>query len=266
MSNTYRVSCNKAQYKRRFETFLLEAGLYTCWIGDITTTGPASESINIDGSPISFNVQKRIWNTLNRLKEGDRLVMAGRTDFYIGTMTGPIDATLVDDNTPLGLSARAAVHNAASKSHKRDMEEVATKARALGVENLVVEIQIPVRWSCLKNPTAAQIEWATGTQGSVTTRALPFPEPAADASLTHVMSTADRDAAAAAVVAAKKARLQELLEAAKRVKEAAKAAAAAAVKERKAKNRVEMKAIIAAYKQAQRTGTEFIPVAAAVTV
>ena len=255
MSNTYRVSCNKAQYKRRFETFLLEAGLYTCWIGDITTTGPASESINIDGSPISFNVQKRIWNTLNRLKEGDRLIMAGRTGFYIGTMTGPIDATLVDDNTPLGLSARAAVHNAASKSHKRDMEEVATKARALGVENLVVEIQIPVRWSCLKNPTAAQIEWATGTQGSVTTRALPFPEPAADASLTHVMSTA-----------AKKARLQELLEAAKRVKEAAKAAAAAAVKERKAKNRVEMKAIIAAYKQAQRTGTEFIPVAAAVTV
>jgi len=253
MSNTYRVSCNKAQYKRRFETFLLEAGLYTCWIGDITTTGAASESINIDGSPISFNVQKRIWNTLNRLKEGDRLVMAGRTDFYIGTMTGPIDATLVDDNTPLGLSARAAVHNAASKSHKRDMEEVASKARALGVENLVVEIQIPVRWSCLKNPTAAQIEWATGTQGSVTTRAIPFPEPAADATLTHVMSTADR-----------KARLQELLDAAKRVKEAAKAAAAAAVKERKAKNRVEMKAIIAAYKQAQRTGTEFIPVAAAV--
>jgi len=253
MSNTYRVSCNKAQYKRRFETFLLEAGLYTCWIGDITTTGPASESINIDGSPISFNVQKRIWNTLNRLKEGDRLVMAGRTDFYIGIMTGPIDATLVDDNTPLGLSARAAVHNAASKSHIRDMEEVATKARALGVDNLVVEIQIPVRWSCLKNPTAAQIEWATGTQGSVTTRAISFPEPAADATLTHVMSTADR-----------KARLQELIDAAKRVKEAAKAAAAAAVKERKVKNRVEMKAIIAAYKQAQRTGTEFIPVAAAV--
>ena len=288
--STYRASSNKAQYKRGFEEFLLSAGLYACWIGDITTTNTCV-SVKIDGTDKSANVRGRIWGTVSGLCEGDRLVMAGRTGFYIGTITGDVKADLVDDNTPLGLSARAAVHCHATKSHKRHLASIAEIARARGVDNEVVEITVPVSWDRLEKPTEEQIEWATATQGSITNRAIPFPEPAATAILTPVMTAARKaelEAAAARAaeeaVRSEKAVLAEEKAALRRAKLAAKAAhkawlayekdkakeAKAAAKEAlrrekaaaaeiKAKNRADMKALRAAYKQAQRTGTEFIP-------
>ena len=288
--STYRVSPNKAQYKRGFEEFLLSAGLYACWIGDITTTNTCV-SVKIDGTDKSANVRGRIWGTVSGLCEGDRLVMAGRTGFYIGTITGDVKADLVDDNTPLGLSARAAVHCHATKSHKRHLASIAEIARARGVDNEVVEITVPVSWDRLEKPTEEQIEWATATQGSITNRAIPFPEPAPTAILTPVMTAARKaelEAAAAraaeeavrsekAVLAEEKAALRRAKLAAKAAHKAwlayekdkakeAKAAAKAALRrekaaaaEIKAKNRADMKALRVAYKQAQRTGTEFIP-------
>ena len=290
--STYRVSPNKAQYKRGFEEFLLSAGLYACWIGDITTTNTCV-SVKIDGTDKSANVRGRIWGTVSGLCEGDRLVMAGRTGFYIGTITGDVKADLVDDNTPLGLSARAAVHCHATKSHKRHLASVAEIARARGVDNEVVEITVPVSWDRLEKPTEEQIEWATATQGSITNRAIPFPEPAATAILTPVMTAARKaelEAAAAraaeeavrsekaalaeekaalrranlAAKAAHKAWLAYEKDKAKEAKAAAKAAEKAAAAEIKAKNRADMKALRAAYKQAQRTGTEFVQTAATV--
>ena len=290
--STYRVSPNKAQYKRGFEEFLLSAGLYACWIGDITTTNTCV-SVKIDGTDKSANVRGRIWGTVSGLCEGDRLVMAGRTGFYIGTITGDVKADLVDDNTPLGLSARAAVHCHATKSHKRHLASVAEIARARGVDNEVVEITVPVSWDRLEKPTEEQIEWATATQGSITNRAIPFPEPAPTATLTPVMTAARKaelEAAAAraaeeavrsekaalaeekaalrranlAAKAAHKAWLAYEKDKAKEAKAAAKAAEKAAAAEIKAKNRADMKALRAAYKQAQRTGTEFVPTAATV--
>ena len=285
--STYRVSPNKAQYKRGFEEFLLSAGLYACWIGDVTTSNTCV-SVKIDGTDKSTNVRGRIWGTVSGLCTGDRLVMAGRTGFYIGTITGDVKADIVDDNTPLGLSARAAVHCHATKSHKRHLASVAEMARARGVDNEVVEITVPVSWDRLEKPTEEQIEWATATQGSITNRAIPFPEPAATAILTPVMTAARKaelEAAAAraaeeavrseksalaeekaalrraklAAKAAHKAWLAYEKEKAKEAKAAAKAAEKAAAAEIKAKNRVDMKALRAAYKKAQRTGTEFIP-------
>jgi hypothetical protein len=285
--STYRVSPNKAQYKRGFEEFLLAAGLYACWIGDITTTNTCV-SVKIDGTDKSANVRGRIWGTVSGLCTGDRLVMAGRTGFYIGTITGDVKADIVDDNTPLGLSARAAVHCHATKSHKRHLASVAEIARARGVDNEVVEITVPVSWDRLEKPTEEQIEWATATQGSITNRAIPFPEPAATAILTPVMTAARKaelEAAAAraaeeavrsekaalaeekaalrraklAAKAAHKAWLAYEKDKAKEEKAAAKAAEKAAAAEIKAKNRADMKALRAAYKKAQRTGTEFIP-------
>lgn len=278
--STYRVSPNKAQYKRGFEEFLLSAGLYACWIGDITTNNTCV-SVKINGTDKSANVRGRIWGTVSGLCEGDRLVMAGRTGFYIGTVTDTFDRYLVDDNTPLGLSARAAVYCHATKSHKRHLASVAEIARARDLDNTVVEVTIPVTWSRLEKPTEEQIEWATATQGSITNRAIPFPEPAATAILTPVMTAARKaelTAAAAraaeeakaeekaalrraklATKAAKKALLAYEKDKAKEAKAAAKAAEKAAAAEIKAKNRADMKALRAAYKQAQRTGTEFIP-------
>lgn len=285
--STYRVSPNKAQYKRGFEEFLLSAGLYACWIGDVTTSNTCV-SVKIDGTDKSTNVRGRIWGTVCGLREGDRLIMAGRTGFYIGTITGDVKAELVDDNTPLGLSARAAVHCHATKSHKRHLASVAEIARARGVDNEVAEITVPVSWDRLEKPTEEQIEWATATQGSITNRAIPFPEPAAGTVLTPVMTAARKaelEAAAAraaeeavrsekaalaeekaalrraklAAKAAHKAWLAYEKEKAKEAKAAAKAAEKAAAAEIKAKNRADMKALRTAYKQAQRTGTEFIP-------
>jgi chemotaxis protein histidine kinase CheA len=296
--STYRVSPNKAQYKRGFEEFLLSAGLYACWIGDVTTANTCV-SVKIDGTDKSTNVRGRIWGTVCGLREGDRLIMAGRTGFYIGNIIGDAKAELVDDNTPLGLSARAAVHCHATKSHKRHLASVAEIARARGVDNEVVEVTIPVAWSRLDKPTEEQLEWATATQGSITNRAIPFPEPPATAILTPVMTAARKaelEAAAAraaeeavrsekaakeaekeaakaaarevkaeerqakiAAKAAHKAWLAYEKDKAKEAKAAAKAAEKAAAAEIKAKNRADMKALRAAYKQAQRTGTEFIP-------
>lgn len=332
--STYRVSPNKAQYKRGFEEFILSAGLYACWIGDITTTNTCV-AVPIDGTDKTVNVRGRIWGTVSGLRHGDRLVMAGRTGFYIGTITGDVKADLVDDNTPLGLSARAAVHRFATKSHKRHLASVAEMARARGVDNEVVEITVPVSWDRLEKPTEEQIEWATATQGSITNRAKSFPEPAPTATLTPVMTAkrkAELEAAAAraaeeakdraalekqlnkeeareerraiqaaraaakvahkllramekekakeekaavkaaaareaaalaeaklAAKAAEKAWIAMEKEKAKEAAAAAKAAEKAAAAEIKAKNRADMKALRAAYKQAQRTGTEFIP-------
>jgi hypothetical protein len=285
--STYRVSPNKAQYKRGFEEFLLSAGLYACWIGDITTNNTCV-SVKMDGTEKTANVRGRIWGTVSGLCTGDRLVMAGRTGFYIGTVTDTFDRCLVEDNTPLGLSARAAVHCHATKSHKRHLASVAEIARARGVDNEVVEVTIPVAWSRLDKPTEEQLEWATATQGSITNRAIPFPEPAEGTVLTPIMTAARKKAledaaerAAEEAKAAEKATLAEEKAAlrranlaakaahkawlayekdkAKEAKAAAKAAEKAAAAEIKAKNRADMKALRAAYKKAQRSGTEFIP-------
>ncbi len=227
--STYRVSPNKAQYKRGFEEFLLSAGLYACWIGDVTTSNTCV-SLKIDGTDKSTNVRGRIWGTVCGLREGDRLIMAGRTGFYIGNITGDVKADLVDDNTPLGLSARAAVHCHATKSHKRHLASVAEIARARGVDNEVVEVTIPVAWSRLDKPTEEQLEWATATQGSITNRAIPFPEPAEGTVLTTVITAARKaelEAAAARAaeeaVRSKKADAKALKAAEKEERAAAKA-------------------------------------------
>lgn len=174
-----RVSCNEAQYKRGWEELLIREGLYAAWLGDAANGLPGDEDqcVRARFGERDVDLHRRAYSAYKRIHVGDRLVMAGVTGFYVGCVL-VIEEEIVADCTAVGSSVRARIHGYARKCQQRNMAERASLAVAAGRAPEVYEVRMRVTWEKIE-PTAEQLAWATGVQGTFVHRSVPFPAGAA---------------------------------------------------------------------------------------
>lgn len=191
-----RVSCNDGQYKQGFEQLLVAQGLYAAWLGD-SANGLGEEWYKESllapfGGRGGVALHRRAFHAYKNIHVGDTFVMAGVTGFYVGLVTADPEEEIVADNTGAGSSVRARVHAFARKCQQRNMVQRGALAAAEGLPAEVYEVRFRVAWEKIE-PTAEQLAWAKGVQGTFVHRTIPFPVagPAAEAADAEVPLVAE---------------------------------------------------------------------------